>query len=241
MICGRNTADKGWPMSLDVDLFKSRLYIIKKLQRNALKRYDGYLKGRLLDLGCGTGPYRKYSGCDHYIGLDECPAFNPDVIGSLPGLPFKGASFDSIICNEVLEHLKEPQEALKEMLRVIRRGGAVYVTVPMTWSLHYEPEDYFRFTGHGIMYLLERAGFKVIAVERIGGIFSMIGQRFIDVYWHFAVRILKPICGVRWAERAACVLALPFSVFFYILGLIGDRIDKRDALGWAALATKESP
>ena len=215
------------------------LFIVKKLQIEKFKKYSGYLLGRVLDVGSGTAGFGRYlpEGTD-YIGMDEFINVGPDILGKAQDLPFGEEAFDSIICTEVLEHLPEPQHALIEMKRVLKKEGFLYLTVPQEWCLHYEPSDYFRFTRYGIKYLLEKNGFKVLSIERIGGVFSLIGQRISDVSWQLGRNCLKPLLGESWAERISSVLVWVFLIFFYCLAKLGDGINKSDALGWAVLAKK---
>ena len=215
------------------------LFIVKNLQVALFKKYAHYLKGKVLDIGCGSKPYRKYLLAVHeYVGMDENREVKPDVLGAAQNIAFSGEYFDSVICTEVLEHLPEPQIAIQEIRRVLKNGGFLYLTVPQEWSLHYEPNDFYRFTKFGIKYLLEKNEFEIIALERIGGIFSLLGQRIIDVFWQFTVDCFRPILGAKWAERIASILWLIVSLLFYFLGKVADKIDKREAIGWAVLAKK---
>ena len=218
---------------------KSPYFIIKNLQAEALKKYSCQLKGMTLDVGCGGRLYRKYLPAGNpYVGMDISAAAKPDVLGKAQDVPFSDGCFESVLCTEVLEHLPEPEKAVCEIRRVLKKDGFLYLTVPQAWPLHYEPEDYLRFTSYGIRGLLEKNGFGIIAIERIGGVFSLIGQRIIDVVWQIEVNCLKMVFGPRWAERIATALCLVFSMFFYIAGKFGDRIEEKDAIGWAVLAVK---
>lgn len=224
-------------MKIDFDLFSNPLFIIKKLQADSIVSYSKFLKGNVLDIGCASRPYKKYIKAQNYIGIDESILVKPDICSSGVALPFKDNSFDSVISTELLEHLVQPELCLHEIRRVLKEGGYVYITAPQTWCLHYEPADYWRFTKYGLEYLLQKYNFKIIALERIGGIFSLIGVRMADVGWTLLVKIFS-FLGRQWAERLATALCLGFSLFFYYLGRIADNIDKRDALGWAVLAQK---
>ena len=221
----------------DSDLFFNHLFIVKKLQRDALRKCSGYLSGRVLDIGCGCAPYRDYVSCRSYVSIDESPDVRPDVKASCEQIPFKDNYFDSTICTEVLEHLAEPGKCVAEIFRVLKSDGYLYITVPQSWGLHYEPNDYWRFTRYGIEYLLKKHGFEIIETRRIGGIFSLIGVRAADVLWSGYVRLFS-FLGGRYAERIASALCSPVSFFFYILGYGGDKIDNRDAIGWAILAKR---
>lgn len=219
------------------DLFFNHLFIVKKLQRDAFRKWSSYLNGRILDIGCGSTPYKDYVSCRSYVGIDESPDVKPDVSASCESIPFKNNDFDSVICTEVLEHLAEPGRCVTEIIRVLKAGGYLYITVPQSWGLHYEPHDYWRFTRYGIEYLLKKYGFEITETRRIGGIFSLIGVRMTDILWSGCVNLFS-FSGNRSAERIASALCSPVSLFFYILGYIGDRIDKRDAIGWAILAKR---
>ena len=217
----------------------SPYFIIKSLQESLLKKYSRYLGGRVLDVGCGAKPYKSLlQGTCEYVGMDCSMGVKPECFGSIQGLPFKDGAFDSVLCTEVLEHLPEPDKAIAEIKRVLKKDGYLYVTVPQTWGLHYEPNDYWRFTQYGIAHLLKRGGFTVVEMERIGGIISMVGQRVIDLIWNLAASLLRLVLGLRWAQRFASIMIIPLSLGFYVLGMAADGINKEDALGWAVLARK---
>ncbi|MFA5736846.1 MAG: methyltransferase domain-containing protein [Candidatus Paceibacterota bacterium] len=130
------------------------------------------LKGKkipiILDIGAGMGPYQKLINYDKYIPLDiENRSNDPNlIIGDLnKKIPLQNNYADGVICTEVLEHIKNPQNALNEIYRVLKKDGFLILTTPMTWPLHEEPHDYYRYTKYGLKYLLENAGFVNIKIE----------------------------------------------------------------------------
>ena len=224
-------------MNIDTDLIKTPLFIIKKLQRDSFRRHASILKARVLDIGCGIQPYRRYLKGVSYFGMDELYGVRPRLCGRAEYLPFRDSSLDSVICAEVLEHLERPQECISEIKRILKPGGAAYITVPQSWPLHYQPHDYWRFTKYGLTSILASNGLKVISVERIGGPATLIGQEIVDVVWTTLKRALSFI-GPVWSERVSTAVSAPFALLVYLFGTIADGIDKRYALGWAAVVVK---
>ena len=55
-----------------------------------------------------------------YVILDKVSDYNPDIVGDVHDLPFEDNSVDAVICMNVLEHVEEPQKAVKEIYRVLR-------------------------------------------------------------------------------------------------------------------------
>ncbi|KEQ54361.1 putative methyl transferase [Sphingobium chlorophenolicum] len=89
------------------------------------------LHGDLLDVGCGEMPYRSFlPEAVRYTGIDVPQAGAFDMQGNaeilaFDGLyiPFPDATFDAILCTEVLEHSPEPMALIAEMHRVLKPGG----------------------------------------------------------------------------------------------------------------------
>lgn len=103
---------------------------------------------RALDAGCGSGMYTKRvllpvaeKVCAVDVEVDSArrmaARLRPDeqerleiIPASLCGLPFADASFDAVLCSEVLEHIEDDRAALRELARVTQPGGTVVITVP---------------------------------------------------------------------------------------------------------------
>src|SRR5689334_20670701 len=73
-----------------------------------------YLRGRLIDIGCGTKPYKPLftAVVSEHVGVDHEATFhdrsNIDLYGTAYAIPATDGSFDSALCTAVLEHLEEP-------------------------------------------------------------------------------------------------------------------------------------
>lgn len=140
------------------------------------------LCGTLIDIGCGKKPYKKDLPHIHtYIGIDLPDSMhglsNVDIVGDSMHLPLANEIADSILCTEVLEHTPYPQNALKEISRVLKPGGKLLLTVPFSEQLHEEPYDFFRFTPYSLQLLLSQSGLKILRMHRRGGAWLEIGYR----------------------------------------------------------------
>ena len=75
------------------------------------------------------------------------------------------SSYDLIVCTEVLEHVLNPFLAVKEILRMLKKNGLVFITVPFNFRIHGPLPDCWRFTEHGLRTLLK--DFKIIEIKEI--------------------------------------------------------------------------
>ncbi len=101
-----------------------------RLTRQLLSYFPrGTYGGAILDIGCGGEPFREI--CSHtnldYIGIDYDRA--PHYLADAHALPFKDSSFDAAISFAVLEHLRNPFVALREIMRVLKPGAPFIGTV----------------------------------------------------------------------------------------------------------------
>ena len=156
----------------------NRRPILSFVQRAAAAIPNG---SRVLDAGAGPAPYRELFAHCEYVTSDWEHSIYPDaqsadIIAPIDALPVEDDSFDAVICTEVLEHVAEPGAAVRELHRVLRPGGTLWLTTPFVWELHEEPYDYCRYTPHGLEHLMLGAGFEEVAVERLGGYFATVGQ-----------------------------------------------------------------
>ena len=142
----------------------------------------------------------------------ECPADQ---------IPLKDSSLDSILCTEVLEHVRDPRAVWVEFYRVLRPGGKVLLATPMSWPGHEEPFDFFRYPEYGLKMLAKETGFTVLRLIPRGGAWAFFGQVILHVMPHF-VRF-------NWQRRLN-------NRFF--LKLDAWRCTPRVTLGWTILAEK---
>lgn len=151
-------------------------------QKELEKTASTYLKGHLVDIGCGTKPYQglispyidkhigvEHEGCQHDLS-------NASIIGTAYEIPVADDSFESALCTAVLEHLEEPELAINECYRVLKPGGIAIYSVPFIWHLHEEPRDFYRFSKYGLRYLFEKTGFTILELKPLSGFWVTFGQ-----------------------------------------------------------------
>lgn len=207
------------------------------------RKHLSKLRGRVLDIGCGYQPYKQLLHQCDYVGMDLDESRKPDLVGSVLDIPQEDNSFDGAIFSEVIEHIPEPDVALSEINRCLRPSGILYITAPQSWGIHYAPHDYFRFTRYGLLHLLEKNGFEVMTIEKIGGAASLISSA-LTVF--IADKIVRPTMSFilnlfrlrRGEFRLTAIVMSPLVIVSYLLSRGLDRLDSDNVLGWAAIARK---
>ena len=126
-----------------------------------LQRFMPEVNGSILEVGSkdygNTVPFRKHIRHTEYIGLDMAAGPGVDVVGDLSqGLCGLGQErFSLIICCSVLEHVARPWLMARNIVRLTKPGGRVFMSVPWVWRYHPYPDDYFRFSWRGIESLFD--------------------------------------------------------------------------------------
>ena len=147
----------------------------------------------ILDAGAGEGKYKKF--CEHlnytsqdiaeYDGSGDGTGIQTkernyeklDIISDIADIPVSDNNFDSVMCIEVIEHVPNPLEAIKEIHRVLKKGGNLILTAPFNSLTHYAPYHYSTgFNRYYYQHHLEDIGFEIEEIIPNGNYFEYLAQ-----------------------------------------------------------------
>ncbi len=146
------------------------------------RRYKDHAFLDLRGAFAGAPPVLRLTGCD------LAPGDNVDVVVDLSAPPaqvaaaFGGATFDTLFCISVLEHVAGVFAAAANLERLLRPGGALFLSVPFVFRHHGYPDDFWRFTPGAVAHLFPGIDFRglrhsCVASLEEGDRMSLAGSR----------------------------------------------------------------
>jgi len=207
---------------------------------------------KVLDMGAGSCPYRPlFAHCRYetqdFAGVraEQLRHGSYGVIDyccDIASVPVADGEFDAILCTEVLEHVREPINAVQEMARILKPGGRLMLTAPLGSGIHQEPFHYYGgYTPYWYQDILGGAGFSQIRVEANAGSFRFYGQeslRFVQTTGPFKLGMplhMELLWLPLWALLTPLLaLVIPLACSYL------DRFDreKRFTVGYHVTAVK---
>jgi len=204
---------------------------------------------RILDAGAGELKNRQYCGHLSYVSQDFCQyqgaegggldeglqseswdTSRIDVVSDITAIPAPDASFDAILCSEVLEHVPEPTHALDEFARLLKPGGVMILTAPFASNVHMAPYHYCSgFSKYWYAHHLARRGFRIQTLVANGDWYSLLRQE---------------ITRLGGLERQRNNWSWPFAYAYALLGLAyfklrsNKRAEDVACFGWHCIAVK---
>jgi ubiquinone/menaquinone biosynthesis C-methylase UbiE len=183
---------------------KSLTPLQRKIETKLYNLKARYLTGFTLDIGCGNGEFlemhKNSIGVDaHPLSISVCRSKGLNVIrGDCHKLMFKDGKFDSVHCNSVLSHCEYPFEVIKEIRRVLKPGGILYLAdndiSTRKWSFYDDYTHKTALTTKSLLYMLNDNNFEIVKVSWIPYIprfFGRIGHLPLPLFTSFT-----KICGV---------------------------------------------
>ena len=142
-----------------------------------------------------------------------------------------------MVCLEVLEHVAKTAKAVSEITRVLKPGGTLLLSTPMHWTLHFEPQDYYRFTKYGLKEIL-KPSFSITRTEKLGGLFSFLGARIAEKSSVFLYRLF-PFLPLKVRYAISHIANIPLSLVFYLISYPLDWFFPEDAISWIVVAKRQ--
>lgn len=206
---------------------------------------------RLLDAGAGELKNRQYCGHLQYVSQDFCQyrgavdgapdeglqntiwdTSRIDLVSDITSIPAPDASFDAILCSEVLEHVSEPTHALDEFARLLKPGGRLILTAPFGSNVHMAPYHYCSgFSRYWFEHHLTQRLFRIESLVANGDWYALLRQE---------------ITRLGGLERARGNWAWPFGYAYAVLGLMYFKVrssksaEDLSCFGWQCVAVKDS-
>jgi SAM-dependent methyltransferase len=194
--CNRREAMRG------IKLLDFRSYRRMHLDSD-LEGAHEYMKNTVLDVGGGRkrGWFKRPDDAQ-WIILDINRELSPSIMADAQKLPVKSETIDCVKCTELLEHVEYPEIVIKEIIRVLKDGGTLILSMPFNFGIHGDPYDFQRFTDYKLNRMLGN-GFEIKTIKKQGLYFTvlcyMIKQNIMNIksrlrwllYWTFPLMDLS--------------------------------------------------
>jgi SAM-dependent methyltransferase len=133
--------------------------------RKFIEKYQ--VRGTILNLGSGPRIIAK-----EVTNVDIHPYLGVTLVADIMAVPLPDGSAAGIISDNMLEHVLDPTQAVREMRRLLQHNGLAYVAIPFVYPFHASPSDYYRWSRAGLYQLFNE--FEIVEFGIRGGPFSAL-------------------------------------------------------------------
>lgn len=196
-------------MDRDLASLTGRSWLQGRYLLPAMARYGVRSHGRVLDLGCGASPWRRYFPKAHaFIRMDRYAADSEVVIiDNIYCLPLENGAVHTVLLSRMLGDIPDQRRLMGELARVLTPGGRVLVYEAISYPQHDLPHDYWRVLPAGLRWAAESANLEVEELIYCGGYGTQLAVQFntfvigdLGGFW-----FTRPIAGgLRAATNLTC-------------------------------------
>jgi SAM-dependent methyltransferase len=169
-----------------------------------VRKWGSYRYEDVLDWGCGSSPFRQFFvRTRNYIRVDKIAIDGEIIVAVDERIPLPDQSADVILVSQALGDVPDLDLFFREMRRVLRTRGKVFVIETMCYPEHDLPDDYYRVMPNGLQWHARNNGFRCVEIQRLGGLFCRLAQ-LVNTFvlgWLKRVAVLRII-----AEAGVCLV-----------------------------------
>tara|TARA_Y100000310_G_C20697231_1_gene826563 strand:- start:1341 stop:1913 length:573 start_codon:yes stop_codon:yes gene_type:complete len=184
-----------------MEWFQFNVDKLRKLKEKKIMSMLAGQKGKLLDVGCGSGFFSQklsqagfiVSAIDQKGVIGKVKDVNCNPCNLEEKIPFSDESFDLLLCTDVIEHIKNTERLFSELNRVLKKDAVILVSTPyhgfvkniltelVGFNTHFDPEgEHLRFYSRkSLETVLEKNGFKVENVSFVGRFWPLWAAIFV--------------------------------------------------------------
>ncbi|MEN9407178.1 MAG: hypothetical protein RLZZ455_394 [Candidatus Parcubacteria bacterium] len=223
------------------DIFQNTIlhpqYFTFKATNKGVEAAKRHASGVLVDVGCGRMPYRGQIEplVKKYIAIDSPQTsklyrgkWKPDYFADATRLPIMTGSVDTVLLFQVLEYLENPDAALSEIHRILRKNGKLLISVPFMYPIHDVPYDLARYTDAMLTKMMKKNGFTIIEFTSEGTFLEFWGQS-LNVFLMKRIKdVLKSKKNILtlfylfFLIMLSVLVIVPINLFTYLIGNIGS-------------------
>lgn len=193
------------------------------------KKYCGHLKYQSQDFG-------QYKGVGDRVGL-QTKVWNTsgvDIVSDITKIPVASQSFKNVLCSEVLEHIPYPELAIKEISRILKKGGKLILTAPFCAQVHMSPYFYYSgFSTNWYKTVFEKYNLKILNMKANGNFFRYINQELA----RFPLTV-KKYSDLGFWSIGLYAFIIPVIIIIYLVSRITKGSEQQLCFGWYIVAKK---